>query len=239
MRLEKLLDLVTGDDGIFVGTNRDRREIFNLAWMFVDQVHSLLTLSKTKMATFRFLVPGELETDYRVASIFRNYMDHLSQQLKNLSTARDFAPLFGWLSYQFAPYFRDPRVGLKHFLMPMIASSILPGNFQSEAGKASALEVFGLIDNIVIHIRRADRLNISRMFANTTVLLNDWSLRTYQAILGKLQDDSYDHGGLLVPYPALVVRADLDPDKSISHLEMDSILKANNIRVDVQFDTPD
>jgi len=78
-----------------------RAILLSLCWTIVDQLHAIRQLLKPKQE-------GPLTTRFReaaaTATLLRNKMDHLSGNLKNVSSSkRPKNPLFGSLSYFYAP----------------------------------------------------------------------------------------------------------------------------------------
>jgi hypothetical protein len=82
-------------DSIF----ENRLALFSHAWGLVDQIHALRCLLKT----MRMEPNGVLEkfvNSYENASLARNYMDHVHQNIKNLSISKkQRPPIFGSINF--------------------------------------------------------------------------------------------------------------------------------------------
>jgi hypothetical protein len=70
------------------------------AWAIVDATYALSTLLRSKQANLSLPESKRYEVEFTTASLLRNKMDHLAQNLNNLSNRNlKVLPVFGLLSY--------------------------------------------------------------------------------------------------------------------------------------------
>ncbi len=231
--LELLLDQETGVDGDIGNNTNIVMRAFKLSWSFVDSAYGFQSVSRTKQGRKLIVLPDEIEQDFKAISEFRNYMNHLPGNFRNAASAKDFAPLFGWLSYQVTPFFKDAAAGIYSFFVPLISSSHLKGSYTINMRSHSSETVFGFIDYISLHIKKDLHFNISRFMQNLTLVMNEWHIEHIGRLTRKCEIDG---NGLSSPFIRIVNKADLPRDHPINRHTFDSELLKNKMRVEVLFD---
>lgn len=230
--LELLLEQKTGMDGDMGDDTSLAMRVFRLAWNFVDSAYSFQMISQTKIGKGLISLPDEISTEFKRISDFRNYSNHLRGQLKNVSKANNFAPLFGFVTYQATPYYMDESADPHHFFVAMLSSSSIKGSYNIHLPSYSSETVFGFIDCISLHIKRNLHFNISRFVQNIIVFINDWQIEQINNLVKKAEVGG---SGLSSPFNRMVVRANLPSDHPINRYVIDEDLERNKIRVQVTF----
>jgi hypothetical protein len=87
------------------------------------------------------------------------------------------------------------------------------------------------VDNISLHVRGSDRANVSRIFGNLTLDLNSFSVATHERLVGRLEDSSFDHGGLRGALAHVVFKG--DTDEPVVRYDLATPLNENKIRATV------
>lgn len=230
--LEILLEKMTGIDGDVGDDTKTVFRAFRLAWNFIDNAYAFQLISRTNKGKEIISIPSEIKEGFDAVCSFRNYADHLPSNFKNAATAKDFAPLFGWISYQVTPFFKDASTGLHSFFVTMISSSHLKGTYSISMPSHSSETVFGFIDCISIHIKKNLHFNISRFIQNIALFMNDWQISQISSLVEKAETDG---GGLSSPFNRIVMKADLPSDHPINRYVIDNELLSNKVRVHVTF----
>lgn len=230
--LEVLLEDETDLDGDIGDDVKTVMRSFRLAWNFVDNAYAFQIISRTKIGRQIIILPNEITEDLKSASNFRNYCNHLPDVFKNAAAANGFAPLFGWISYQATPFFKDPSVGVHTFFVPMISSSHLKTTYSLDMPHHSSETVFGFIDCISLHIKKNLHLNLSRLMQNITIFINNWQIENITTLIKKCEVAEM---GLSSPFCRIVGKANLPPDHPINRHTIDEELIKNKVRFEVSF----
>ena len=230
--LEILLEKKTGIDGDIGDDTKIVMRAFNLAWRFVDSAYAFKLVSGTRSGSKLIILPDEMDEDFKAVCDFRNYINHLPDHFKNVANAKDFAPLFGWLSYQATPFFKDPSAGNHSFFVPLISSSHLKDSYSINMRAHASETVFGFIDYVSLHIKKNLHLNISRLMQNMTLIMNQWHMEHIGRLIEKCKVEG---SGISSPFTRIVNRADLPQDHPINRHVIDDELVNNKVRVRVLF----
>jgi hypothetical protein len=64
----------------------------------------------------------------------------------------------------------------------------------------------------MLHVRRSDKANLSIIFSNLTLDLNQFSIDIQNYLIERVQDPEFNPGGIKIPFPRVVARADLEEE---------------------------
>lgn len=220
-QLENLLNEIIGTDGIVAEMTPARnRDIFTCAWQCVDAAYALLQLSMTPPAKRFPITNNEVRDALAMASSLRNYMDHLKANFGNIANSTGWFPVFGWLTCQYSPHFKDSTLPRNVSYIVNLGSTHIDGSININAMDHFKASVFSYIDNVTLHARKKDSINLSALLIDMALSLNDFSMKTQLHLAHHLENYTGDAGGVRVGWSRLTVRADLhDVEMDESRIE--------------------
>jgi hypothetical protein len=236
VNLEKLLEENTSDVGEIPSSYHIQRDAFGYAWSLVDLAYAVLKLAQLPVGKRLLKLSEETLGWLEPVSSLRNYMDHLPANFRNAAHATRFSPLFGMLTYQMTPALRDAQNSPRVVYVTGLGSTHLKDTFSFQLNDCISEGVLSSIDNIMLHVRKNDRANLSRILANLTLDLNRFSMDIQTYLTDLLQKEDFEHGGLRIPFPVIIAKGDLEGE--ISRYDIKTPLDHDKIRVEVHLEPP-
>lgn len=195
------------------------RDIFTLYWQCVDAAHNIGQLLRTRQSRKFVLISEELYTILHTTSKFRNYINHLKDNLDNISKAKEWLPMFGWGTFQFSPYHKDATGSPNETFLINIGSTHFEDKVTIKSQDHIKGSVFSYIDNIKLHIRRDDSINLSDLLISMSINLSEFSFAVQSYLVEKIEKYSGDTGGVRKGWIIFSVKADMKVRVDTSTLE--------------------
>ena len=234
--LENKLSEITNDDGSLRENNQNKiRDAFNGAWSVIHASYEINQLIKIESISRFLKISDKLRPTLESASLSRNNITHLKNNFNNTVSSGSKHPLFGWLVYQFSPILRSNDLPKNEFYLINVGSTILRGNMSFEARKLAKLTVLSSIDHIHFRDSTSNMTNLSQLFVDLTLDLNNFSIAVHTFIAEKFSDPLFDLGGVLRPFPAMVVKG--VEIKNLVPTEINTLLEQNKVRFQIDLNT--
>lgn len=234
-RLENTLAEHTSDVGLLTRDIGILRDIFSDVWSLVDVAYIISKLGQISPQKDFLTFSDNTAFLLNSAAQMRNFMDHPDKQFNNAINAPGWLPLFGWVSYQFTPCARCPKLPKNVVYFVNLGSTHLRGKFNINTSENIYYTPLGEIDRITLHLKKNDRCDLSLLMANLAADLNLYSTTLLKHLLPIYENPCNQQSGLQVPFPQFTVRAE-NNTQPISLSDIKTYLEIDKSRIQIELD---